>query len=607
MFILSPLYPFSPCLLTGTNRAKYCWPGNQMFAALDNDLHFGYQKNGSLVIAYSDEDMVHLEELKKRGEKNGVQRLRIIGKEELFELEPYVNPSAVGALLSPDAGNVIPYEFAIALVENAVDNGVELRIRREVSSIKREGELFTVTAKHWEPKSYLESTSLVDVAASTTAAPLTPSEKSKRKHQNTRNVLNAPTIGVVGGLVSALIKFNLIVIPNGSPVQYVTVGVLLTVFILLGLSVLLPALGGGKEESSSSSDRGSESVDKAPTPVGRGGSKATVDDMRVGGSGSCAVMGGVVVEQETFKATYVINAAGSYSDVIANMIGDHSFKIKQRLGDYLLLNKNQGHLAKHTLFPCPGKLGKGVLVQTTLWGNLILGPTARDTYLPECMNMTDEEVQTFILSKCKHLVPSFDASMVIHAFCGARAKSTRGDWIIEPSQQDPHFIHVAGIDSPGLAGSPAIAVDVVKMLKDAGLKVGANKAFDPKRKAMIVPKNGWNGIRAGPVGKFTDPKVNVVCKCEKVTEAEIVDAIHRSLPVDSTQAIRKRTRAGMGECQGDKENYDCETRVRAIIAREMGVPLNAIGRRPWPATSTLPQRWIEDNHKQRLVELMKAQ
>lgn len=184
--------------------------------------------------------------------------------------------------------------------------------------------------------------------------------------------------------------------------------------------------------------------------------------------------------------------------------------------------------------------------------------------------MSDEEVQTFILSKCKQLVPSFDASMVIHAFCGARAKSTRGDWIIEPSAQDAHFIHVAGIDSPGLAGSPAIAVDVVKMLRAAGLNAGANPNFDPKRKAMIIPKNGWNGIRAGPVGKFTDPKVNVVCKCEKVTEAEIVDAIHRSLPVDSTQAVRKRTRAGMGECQGDKENYDCETRVRAIIARELG-------------------------------------
>ncbi len=113
----------------GTNRAKFCWPGNQMFPQLDKELHFGYQRNGSLVLARGEEDEKHLEELKLRGEKNGVQRLRIINREELLELEPYVNPEVTAALLAPDAGNLIPYEFAIALAENAVDNGVELRIR----------------------------------------------------------------------------------------------------------------------------------------------------------------------------------------------------------------------------------------------------------------------------------------------------------------------------------------------------------------------------------------------------------------------------------------------------------------------------------------------
>jgi L-2-hydroxyglutarate oxidase LhgO len=123
----------------------------------------------------------------------------------------------------------------------------------------------------------------------------------------------------------------------------------------------------------------------------------------------------------------------THSDKISGMIGDNSFTVKPRLGDYILLNRNQGHLTSHTLFPCPGKLGKGVLVQTTLWGNLILGPTARDTYLPEVMAETAEDIQTFILSKCKALVPTFDPKEVIHAFRGARAKSTRGDWVIEPS------------------------------------------------------------------------------------------------------------------------------------------------------------------------------
>ena len=99
---------------------------------------------------------------------------------------------------------------------------------------------------------------------------------------------------------------------------------------------------------------------------------------------------------------------------------------------------------------------------------------------------------------------------------------------------------------------------------------------------------------------------NVICKCEKVTELEVVRALRRSLPIDSSQAIRKRTRAGMGHCQGDADNYNCEARVRAIIARENGVPMSHVGGRPWPATSTLSQRWIDDDEKEALVGRMNA-
>ena len=144
----------------GTNRAKYCWPGNQMFPALDRELHFGYQLNGSLVVATSPEEEEHLLKLKERGEANGVQGLRIVDREELFELEPYLNPKCTAALLAPHAGNLIPYEFAIALAENAVDNGVEVRIRREVESIRLPEdieELYAVTLRHWEPAAYIDS------------------------------------------------------------------------------------------------------------------------------------------------------------------------------------------------------------------------------------------------------------------------------------------------------------------------------------------------------------------------------------------------------------------------------------------------------------------
>jgi glycerol-3-phosphate dehydrogenase len=113
----------------GSVRAKFCWPGNQMFPQLDKELNFGYQKNGSLVLARGPEEEKVLEELLDRGKQNGVKRLKILNRKEVLAMEPYVNDEVTAALYAPDAGNLIPYEYAIALCENAVDNGVELRIR----------------------------------------------------------------------------------------------------------------------------------------------------------------------------------------------------------------------------------------------------------------------------------------------------------------------------------------------------------------------------------------------------------------------------------------------------------------------------------------------
>ncbi len=231
--------------------------------------------------------------------------------------------------------------------------------------------------------------------------------------------------------------------------------------------------------------------------------------------------------------------------------------------------------------------------------------------------MSDESVQEYILSKCKSLCPYFDPRETFHAFCGARAKNTRGDWIIERSSKDRNFIHAAGIDSPGLAGSPAIALEIVRLLNQAGLKTKPDPNFNPHREAIITPKKGMKGLKMGPIGKNDSQgkaspddeermRSNVVCKCEKVTELEIVRAMRRSLPIDSTQAIRKRTRAGMGHCQGDVENYNCECRVKAIIARESKVTAEEVGGRPWPATSTLTSRWIDDTDKKGLLNRMMA-
>ena len=276
----------------GSVRAKFCWKGNQMFPALDNDLHFGYQLTGSLVVARSKEDFEHLEELKKRGATNGVKNLEIIGEAELKKKEPHIHPDSIGALFSPDAGTLIPYEYTIALAENAADNGVEIRIRRQVDAIaKNDNGLFEIDVDHWEPKSFVES----------------------------RNLLTKLT-GAVKGLGNYF----------GGIGEF-------------GPWQKFPALVKGEQ-------------------------KVDVESMKVGGSGSKKAMEGATVGREKVRAKYIVNAAGGASDKISAMIGDASFKVKPRVGEYVLLRKNQGHLCNHILFPCPGPYGKGILVQKTLWG-----------------------------------------------------------------------------------------------------------------------------------------------------------------------------------------------------------------------------------------------
>eukprot|EP00579_Thalassiosira_antarctica_P003812 CAMPEP_0201906780 /NCGR_PEP_ID=MMETSP0902-20130614/57198_1 /ASSEMBLY_ACC=CAM_ASM_000551 /TAXON_ID=420261 /ORGANISM="Thalassiosira antarctica, Strain CCMP982" /LENGTH=716 /DNA_ID=CAMNT_0048440925 /DNA_START=7 /DNA_END=2157 /DNA_ORIENTATION=+ len=581
----------------GSLHAKFCWPGNQMFPKLDKELRFGYQLNGSLVLATNQAELKILDELMERGRENGVKRLRIIKKEELFEMEPALNPDAIAALHSPDAGNVIPYEFAIALAENAVDNGVELRIRREVTDITKKGELFEVDVRHWEPKAYV--TAREKMGKSADGSEPTSSSGGSLIYKS----------GIAVSSLSVMVKGIMMALDENVNDDIRLQSALATLFVAVVTAMLLlkPSSGTKKRGPTVLKDL----VDKCSPPVGSGeDGNVGVADMFTGGSGSWNAVKGVTAGRENVKTRYVINCAGSSSDKIAKMIGDDSFYIKPRLGDYLLLNRSQGHLTRHTIFPCPDPiLGKGVLVQTTLWGNLILGPTARDMHTDEARDMSQASIQEYILSKCKKLCPYFDPKETIHAFCGARAKSSRGDWIIEPSIKDGSFIHVAGIDSPGLAGSPAIALEVVKLLREAGLETSPNKSFNPNRAPIITPKAGMKGLKMGPVGKNdsngTDAEEakmasNVICKCEKVTELEVVRAIHRSLPIDSTQAIRKRTRAGMGHCQGDPENYNCECRVKAIIARENNVSVDEVGSRPWPATSTLSQRWIDDDEKKDL-------
>eukprot|EP01064_Diplonema_japonicum_P023701 TRINITY_DN34108_c0_g1_i1.p1 TRINITY_DN34108_c0_g1~~TRINITY_DN34108_c0_g1_i1.p1 ORF type:complete len:676 (+),score=129.19 TRINITY_DN34108_c0_g1_i1:34-2061(+) len=548
----------------GSVRAKFCWKGNQMFPQLDRELHFGYNQNGSLVVATSDEEIKVLHDLMKRGDVNGVKNLSIINQEELREREPHVHPNAKAALLSPDAGTVIPYEFAIALAENAADNGVEVRVRHEVKSIKRTDLGYDLEVDQWDTAAYMKT----------------------QKGYVFESMLIAVVVAGMGAAAMHMYGDADMLFPTAGGLFALTLVVIQVLRILQNKTVPL------------TKDTGNSGINVC----------SKVNEMAKGGSGYSTAVNGSVTQKHVIKTRYIVNCAGSGGSDIARMINDKSFTITPRLGEYVLLHKSEGHLANHTIFPAPDpKKGKGVLVQATLWGNLILGPTARDVSDGQSEKDTVDDINRYILSKCKALVPSFDAAKTIHAFCGARAKSDRKDWIIEPSAADERgrFIHAAGIDSPGLAGSPAIALHVVELLQKNGLVLKPDQSFNPNRAPIVFPKEGWKGLKASKRGttSFPDARKNVVCKCELVTEAEVVEAIHRSLPVDSTQAIRKRTRAGMGHCQAEPCNYDCEGRVAELIARETGLPASAVGRRPWPGTSTLKRRWITEQDKQDLQKL----
>jgi len=312
-----------------------------------------------------------------------------------------------------------------------------LRIRRQVTHIeKTDDKKLKLTLNYWEPRSYLEATQQNSGSSSVQLLLMGVFFAMAAKLMSTHPFFS-----------NGLIDDPYMLWTPQKTMQLILLGVVLPIVIWLSPHF-------DKKPPSDDMVGNANSV-LQDVKGGTGAGKAVdVNDMLVGGSGSPDNVQGITVATEIVTARHVINCAGGASDQIAAMVGDTSFKIKPRLGDYLLLNRNQGYLASHTLFPCPDPvLGKGVLVQTTLWGNLILGPTARDMYKTEARDMSPASIQEYILSKCKRLVPSFDAKETFHAFAGARAKSDKGDWIIEVCKTCPQMVHVASIDSPGLAGS----------------------------------------------------------------------------------------------------------------------------------------------------------
>ncbi len=396
--------------------AKYNVRGNEMYEGICKELDVPFKRNGAMVVAFAEENMATLETLYKKGVKMSVKGLRLLSKEETLKKEPNLNDTVVGALYAPTSGIVCPFQYTIALFENAVSNGGELYLESEVVSIEKNDGIFFVKTKD------------------------------------------------------------------------------------------------GKE----------------------------------------------------FKARYVVNAAGVYADKVHNMIAKEKFSIRPRTGEYIVFDKSQGRLFNSTIFPCPSKMGKGILVSPTVHGNLFIGPNAVD--IDDKENKSTTQLGLDEIKKAANITTSkINYRESIRNFAGLRAISSTGDFIIEENDDVKGFIDVAGIKSPGLTCAPAIAEDVVMILKEAGLDLERKTNFISKRKQVRFMDLSVD--ERNELIKENPQYGNIVCRCESITEGEIVDAINRSFGQISIDGVKRRCRPGMGRCQGGF----CSPKVLDIIAREKNI------------------------------------
>lgn len=398
--------------LEGTLMAKYNVIGNRMYENLCKELFVPFKRNGSLVLAFNDTDIIHLKKLYQRGITNGVSGLKIIDREELKKLEPNVTEKAIAALYCSTAGIVSPWELTENLIDNAIENGADLFLNTEVTNISKINDIFNITTS-----------------------------------------------------------------------------------------------------------------------------------------------------KSNFKSKFIINCAGVNADIINNMIADKFFKIMPRKGTYFVLDKSEGARVNQTVFQCPSKLGKGILVTPTVHGNLLVGPDAQDITNRDDLSTSTENLN-YIRFKGSHSIKDINFKENIRTFAGIRAESSTEDFIIGESSTS-HFFNVAGIKSPGLSAAPAIALDIVEMIKSSGLTL-------IKKINFIKPKPHKIFINLSVEEKQSKIKQDnrygrIICRCEMITEGEIVEAIHRPLQATTIDAIKRRCRPGSGRCQGGF----CGPRVQEILSKEL--------------------------------------
>lgn len=406
----------------GSKMARYNVAGSKLYENLCTELDVPYENNGAMVIGFDENYLKTINKLYNRGMVNGVVGLKILNKDKVLKKEPNISKNVFAALYAGNSAIICPFQCTVALFENGISNGGELRLCEEVVEIETVNSGFLV-------------------------------------HTRTKNV---------------------------------------------------------------------------------------------------------------FKTKFIINAAGIYADKIHNMVLPKEFSISARVGEYIIFNKDQGNLFKSTIFQCPSSKGKGVLVSKTVHGNLFIGPNATDITEKDNVDTTEVGLE-YIKKMARKTSEKIDFTKPLKNYAGTRAMPSSDDFIIKNYSKLKNFIDVAGIKSPGLTCAPAIAKDVILILKDAGLNLEKKKIFNPIRKQISFLK-----LTAREKNELISKNKDfgeIVCSCEGITKAEILDAMSRCFTTPpSVGSIKRRCRAGMGRCQG---NY-CAPLIVKMISQKYNIPENLV-------------------------------
>lgn len=279
----------------------------------------------------------------------------------------------------------------------------------------------------------------------------------------------------------------------------------------------------------------------------------------------------ILTDNEELQSKYIINCAGVHADKINNMVAKESFKIIPKRGQYYILDKSASNITNHVIFQCPNKFGKGVLIAPTVHGNIIVGPDSEvldDDQRDE--KQTSGDSLDYVKNTASKSIKNIPFNKTITNFSGVRAEPSTKDFIIEESKDAKGFINVAGIKSPGLSSAPSIAEHVVSLIEKIDNGLEENKEFNPRREMIVFDK--LSKEEKSELIKKDSRYGRVICRCENITEGEIVDSINKSAGATTVDGIKRRVRPGAGRCQGGF----CGPRVMEILARELGKDIKQV-------------------------------